>query len=296
VNPWRATRILARVTNFVVLVVSGAYLLVYLYRWEWNRAVISGIFFIAAEIALATSLLLDAIRRRSSQAAVGPAAATGAVITEANHARPARHFSWLARRSDRLGVFIPVLLGAGVILSGLAYLVERLAAGLAGPLADRRSAAQAPLALPLGSGFATDAPARNRPGPRARALARTLGWLVLAATAALAIVATVDVLADATQSRPAPAPLLGTTEITLLVEQKQLARPPEQVAEALWLACRTTAPYSATLVAVDRVDRSHARLVVEPALGDLQRRRVFGCLGDATLDRVRASVAAWSAR
>ena len=40
----------------VVLTLAGAYLLIYLSRWEWNRAIILGLFFVAAEVALATSV------------------------------------------------------------------------------------------------------------------------------------------------------------------------------------------------------------------------------------------------
>ena len=56
-----------RLLGLAVLVTSGTYLLVYLYRWEWNRALISGLFFVAAEVALATGTLMrrfDRIERR----------------------------------------------------------------------------------------------------------------------------------------------------------------------------------------------------------------------------------------
>jgi hypothetical protein len=40
---------------------------------------------------------------------------------------PRDQFTWLRDTQSRTSVFIPVLLGAGVILSGLAWLVERIA-------------------------------------------------------------------------------------------------------------------------------------------------------------------------
>ena len=34
------------------MAVLGAYVFVYLYRWEWNRALFAGVLFVAAEVAL----------------------------------------------------------------------------------------------------------------------------------------------------------------------------------------------------------------------------------------------------
>ena len=51
-------RVLGRVLVVIVLVASGAYFLVYLYRWQWNRALVSGLFFVAAEVAVVASVLL----------------------------------------------------------------------------------------------------------------------------------------------------------------------------------------------------------------------------------------------
>ena len=51
-------RTLGRLVSLLVLVSSGTYLLVYLYRWEWNRALVAGIFFVAAEVAIAAGAIL----------------------------------------------------------------------------------------------------------------------------------------------------------------------------------------------------------------------------------------------
>ena len=45
-------------------------------------------------------------------------------------------FAWLTR-SDRTSVFIPVLLGAGAVLSALAWVVERVSRATAGRAAER---------------------------------------------------------------------------------------------------------------------------------------------------------------
>ena len=50
-------RVASRLLLVGVLVASGGYVLVYLYRWEWNRALMAGVFFLAAEIALVGAAL-----------------------------------------------------------------------------------------------------------------------------------------------------------------------------------------------------------------------------------------------
>jgi hypothetical protein len=275
-------RFLPRLVNIVVLVVSGAYLLVYLYRWEWNRAVISGIFFISAEIALATSLVLAELRRRPI--AGDPTIARA--ITEANARQVRRPFEWLTR-NDRLGVFIPVLLGAGVLLSALAYVVERIAGAFVGPAVDRRTARLIELDLPLGARH-TAPPAAAHPATRG---ARAVAWLAAIAATTLLVGAGIDTLADATQSRlEEQEATTGTTRVTLEIDQKNLTLADADLAEALWIVCRSVAPPGAELARVHSLGDGRVELVLHPAMGELRRRRVFGCLQDAVIDRVRVAV------
>ena len=46
-----------------VLAASGAYALIYLFRWEWHRAIITALFFVAAEIGLGLALILRRLAR-----------------------------------------------------------------------------------------------------------------------------------------------------------------------------------------------------------------------------------------
>jgi hypothetical protein len=60
-------RLIGSVLGGVTLAASGAYTFVYLYRWEWNRALMSAAIFVAAEVAVMGSVLADrlkAINRR----------------------------------------------------------------------------------------------------------------------------------------------------------------------------------------------------------------------------------------
>ncbi|MBF6170733.1 hypothetical protein [Nocardia blacklockiae] len=116
---------------------TGAYVFVYLYRWEWNRAIMSATLFLAAEVALVAMLLTN--RLRALQERPVPVADEGRTARIVRAATPpARvNFAWLSR-PDRLNVFVPVLLAGGVLLTGIAWVVERLARVTAKPVATRR--------------------------------------------------------------------------------------------------------------------------------------------------------------
>ncbi|HEX2062880.1 MAG TPA: hypothetical protein VHE80_00500 [Acidimicrobiales bacterium] len=127
-------RRLALALGLVVLASSGTYVFVYLYRWEWNRAMFAAALFIATEVAMLAVVVmrrlsalasgLEELRRRP----VDPL-----VLARLQESAPAKrdHFAWMSPRRDDLSVFVPVLMGAGVVLSGLAWIVERLAGSTA---------------------------------------------------------------------------------------------------------------------------------------------------------------------
>ena len=156
----RVARLIGRLLGLVVLVASGAYLLIYLYRWEWNRALVAGIIFVSAEVAIASGVILSRLRAIEDHLARGqpPAPTAGAASPERRSP-----FAWLKPDSSQMGVFIPVLLGAGVILSTLAYLVERIARFTAAPVAEHDLADRlATLARPLKASYPRWA---HRPSP-----------------------------------------------------------------------------------------------------------------------------------
>lgn len=184
-------RRVALLAAIVTMGAAGWYVFLYLTRWEWNRAVVAGVIFLAAELALVGSLVLDRLakieRRQAGQAGAamgaagtvsgGPSrrapqpgrsvgAAWDASGEPADHGAPdprvrarlngsapspREPFAWLRRESGRLSVFVPILLGAGVVLSGAAWVVERLARFTAGPALERTLARRLDaLALPPG--------------------------------------------------------------------------------------------------------------------------------------------------
>jgi hypothetical protein len=139
---------------------AGWYFFAYLTRWEWNRALVSALIFLAAELGLIGALLLDRVQRLRNEIGalrdrpptvvhVPEPEARPDALRRVREAAPPREgpFEWLD--PDRTTVFIPVLLGAGVIVSALAWAVERLARFTAGARLEQDLAARlGALALP----------------------------------------------------------------------------------------------------------------------------------------------------
>lgn len=138
----------ARRIGYLAVVVTAAasmyYFFVYLTRWEWNRALTSGVIFLAAEIALFGALALDRIAKLRGAITATPEPSAGRrveprpqVLARLRETAPAHHehFAWL--KPNGTNVFVPVLLGAGVIVSAVAWAVERIARATAGRSMER---------------------------------------------------------------------------------------------------------------------------------------------------------------
>ncbi|HEX2193301.1 MAG TPA: hypothetical protein VHH09_08915 [Acidimicrobiales bacterium] len=136
-----------RLGGMVVLVASGLDFFIFLWRWEWNRAMVAGVLFLAAEVGLSAAVILDRLRNLS----LTGGKADPQVLTRLQEtAPPSRNFfAWLSPRQGHAGVFVPVLLGMGVVASALAAVVERLARSTAKPVMERGLAARlGPLSWP----------------------------------------------------------------------------------------------------------------------------------------------------
>jgi hypothetical protein len=116
---------------------------------------------------------------------------------------------------------------------------------------------------------------------------RALGLVAAVATAVVGIQA----LADATQNRPDPASPADATEVVLHVRTKD-GYPPALGAEGLWAACRQTVRAARLAAPVRTEGEQRFVLALEPALGPHARRRLLGCVQDATIDDVTATVVA----
>lgn len=164
----------------VTMASSGWYVAVYLGRWEWNRAVVAGVIFLAAEVGLVGVLVLDRLAQlhrrldahdhpRDPRDQRDTAARTRVdphvVQTLRETAPPPRRpFAWLDDATQRTSVFVPVLLGAGVLLSGAAWVVERIGRLTAGRSIEQSLARRLDsLALPPGGLLGDEPPDPFRP-------------------------------------------------------------------------------------------------------------------------------------
>jgi hypothetical protein len=292
VTAGRIARAIGFALAAVIVAVSGIYVVIDLARWEWNRAVISALVMIAALIVLVAMMLfrqLHGIEQRieALERSGGAGAEALGALRSANDAAAGRHFRWLERPPDRLGVFIPVLLGAGVLLSLAAYVVERVAGLFAEATLDPRTARKLAADLPLGAGLPrvaqldpmTRPPVRHRAAPTA-----------VVALALLLSLAAVGLLRELTQTRPEPVTAAGTTSLVLDIDQRRQLRPLPTVAEDLWGTCRSRLPGGVELTAITQLDDERVRMDLDRPLGRTGRLRIVGCLEDHTIDLVRADV------
>lgn len=299
----RATLLIGRILAIAVLVFSGAYLLIYLYRWEWNRALVSGLFFLAAEVALLAAVILNRLRGIERRLDEMQRQSVEPILTRIRESEPERSspFPWLGPKTEGFGVFIPVLLGAGVIISGLAYLLERVAKMTATPVAEHDLARRlAPLAPPSG-GLVPTHQLEPTPPPEVEEVSgvepppewtpkKIAEQAAVVVALLLVMTAAVMVIRESTQARPDPASADAVTAVEISVSQRQSDQPVLAVADALWVSCRLRVPSSVDLVEIGETSDSTVQLVLHPALGETDRRQFVGCLQDATIDRINARV------
>jgi hypothetical protein len=287
-------RRLGTVLTLIVLVAAGAYLIVYLYRWEWNRALVAGVIFVAAEIAIVATSLLR--RLRSLEARIDEQLrAVPQPIDRIRDAAPApkKPFEWLD--PTRTNVFVPVLLGAGVILALVGHAVERLASATATPVREHDLVSRlSAIALPAGGLLAPGGHDGLAPMDVPDTTSR---WRSMAPKVFVAIVcsfllaATIEVIADETQDRE-DAPILdGTARVELVVHNRFTQRSPIRTAEALYVACRHTIGTNVEATEFTRSGDAAVSFVIRPDIGEHAQRRFVGCLEDALFDRISASVA-----
>jgi hypothetical protein len=131
------------------LLAGALYMIVSLNRWEWNRALFFGLIVLIAEVGLATGLILRRLARLEyNSRRIDPAVVN--ILRESRPPSPDR-FAWLREPSKDLNVFITFLIGGGVLLSGIAWIVDRVASKTTSPVGDERLARQLdPISYPSG--------------------------------------------------------------------------------------------------------------------------------------------------
>jgi hypothetical protein len=117
---------------------------------------------------------------------------------------------------------------------------------------------------------------------------KALALLAVAVMGAMGIVG----LAELTQNRPDPVEAGSATVVTFDVDSRDYQRGDGAAAQALWAVCSATVGgdvSGVTAPAEGAVDDGYT-VTVSPAIGENGRKRLVGCLEDATLDRVMGHV------
>jgi hypothetical protein len=151
------------VIMILTLLASGLYVFIYLKRWEWTRALFIGMVFIAAEVALAGWLIMQKLARIERRIAASRDEVSEvldqSVLMRIRQSRPDYdRFGWLKESMSRTNVFITMVVGGGVLLSGLAWVVDKIAAKSVVPSGERALAKDLDsIALPTGHLIADEA-------------------------------------------------------------------------------------------------------------------------------------------
>jgi MFS family permease len=143
-------KIIAWLAGIGTLVGGAIYMIVSLNRWEWNRALFFGLIVVIAEIGLGIGLILRRLshlelRRRDP---FDPALPD---ILRRSRPPSRDRFAWLHESTSRTNVFITFLVGGGVLLSGAAWAVDKMASRTSTPVGELRLARQlGPISYPHG--------------------------------------------------------------------------------------------------------------------------------------------------
>jgi MFS family permease len=133
-------KLLAWLAGIGTLIGAAVYMVVSLNRWEWNRALFFGLIVLIAEVGLATALL----HRKLTHIDRAPSYKNEmlAVLRDTRPEPPDR-FAWL-KEATRGGpnVFITFIVGGGLIIAAIGWMVDRLAARTSTALAEERLAAE----------------------------------------------------------------------------------------------------------------------------------------------------------
>ncbi|MCX5334947.1 MULTISPECIES: hypothetical protein [unclassified Streptomyces] len=279
---------------------AGTYLVVYLYRWQWQRAMLMGVLLLVVEVLLLGIVMLGRLTRieerlsasdlRQRELAARQEDAL-ARLRQPTVEREETRFRWLEDPADRAYVFVPVLMVTGVLLSGLAWVVQRVASATARP-AERRLAGR--LAVLTAPDPASPDDLEDLPSPAARrSRGRTARLVTVGVVGAALLGALVVGLADLTQTREDKA---NESEATSVLVQVDLRGPDTTAArrslaaQQVWERCRDSTSVPLRHAALGDLGDGLFAGVVHPALTEHDRMRLRGCLEDATLERAHLTV------
>ncbi|MET9733680.1 hypothetical protein ABZZ79_24435 [Streptomyces sp. NPDC006458] len=288
---------------FAGMAATGAamYFVVYLYRWQWQRAVLCGVLLLVVEVLLLGLMLMGRLARieervrdtdRRQREAVDRQEDVLARLQRGTRGQETTdRFRWLDEPAERTYVFVPVLMVTGVLLSGIAWLVQRIATRAARP-AERHMAGRLAVLSAPDPAAGSDLDDVPPPGGR-RTKGGTARLAITGVVGSALLTALIVALADLTQTRAeADDPSEATSVLVRLDvrDQSMTAERRALAARQMWEGCR-----GSTYVALHKATFGHLgdglyAGVVRPALTENDRFRLRGCLEDASLERVHLTV------
>lgn len=149
-------KMIAWLAGLATAATAGAYMVVSLNRWEWDRALFFGLILLMAEVALATGLVLRRLDRIGAAVAASADPDVRRIVEDSRPTAPDR-FAWLRESNQRTNVFITFMVGGGIVLSGLAWLVDQIASRTSTSRREARLAQMlAPISYPAAGLLADD--------------------------------------------------------------------------------------------------------------------------------------------
>jgi hypothetical protein len=115
--------------------------------------------------------------------------------------------------------------------------------------------------------------------------------LLIVVALAVAAFVVVSELGDLTQSRPDPIRSDAATEVVLSVDEDRFGPGEDGAAAALWAICEAQTHSRETEDGeLQRIGDGRYRVILRPAVGHHEQKKLVGCLEDLTVDRVVGNV------
>ncbi|WP_327427907.1 hypothetical protein [Streptomyces sp. NBC_01236] len=277
---------------------AGVYVVIYLYRWQWQRAILCGVLLLVVEVMLLGIVLLGRLSRIEERMRESDRRQQDVLARLRQEESASGRFRWLEEPGSRSYVFVPVLMVTGVLLSGLAWLVQRIASATARPSAERRLAGRLTILAapdprdPLDSRDPND-PDDLPPFGARRDRGRTARLVGVGVVGAVLLIALVGGLAELTQTREEHENDNEATSVLVRIDTRGNGMTAERqtlAAHQLWEGCRDSTSVPLNRATLGSLGDGLFAGVVRPALTDHDRMRLTGCLEDTSVDRAHLTV------
>ncbi|MFF6784325.1 hypothetical protein [Streptomyces sp. NPDC012510] len=271
---------------------AGVYFVVYLYRWQWQRAILSGVLLLIVGVLLLGIVVLGRLARIEERIRESDRRQEDALarLRQTHTRERGDRFRWLEDPASRSHVFVPVLMVTGVVLSGIAWLVQRVASVTARPMAERRLAGK--LAVLTSPDPAQNTDLEDVPPPGGGTRSRAARLVTVGVGVAL-LASLVVGLADLTQTRQEERSGAEATSVLVQVDMRGVpvtAERQSMAASQAWEHCRNSTSVPLRRTTLGELGDGLFAGVVRPALTDHDRLRLRGCLEDAEVDRAFLTV------